>query len=63
MMVNIVKIKDKSRTIPISITVLETPFWITGLLRLNSVTCDSELVDLLTYQNLQLRERNIDLKH
>jgi hypothetical protein len=54
MMVNIVKIKDKSRTIPI---------FITGMLRLNSVTCDSELVDLLTHQYLQLRERNIDLKH
>lgn len=69
MMVNIVKIKDKSRIIIILIiliiliTVLKTLLRITGMLRLNSMTPDSERVNLLTHQYLQLRERNIDPKH
>jgi hypothetical protein len=61
--VNISKMKEKSRTIPFSKTLLETPYSIGEILRLKSVSYDFDLVDLFTHQYLYLRESNIDLKY
>jgi len=57
------KMKGKSRTIGFSKTIVNTALWIAEILRLKSVSCDFEQVDLLMHQYLQLRESNIDFKH
>ncbi|MFT4811340.1 MAG: hypothetical protein ACI9LX_004713 [Paraglaciecola sp.] len=41
--------------------ILNTQVWITEILRLKPLTHYSELIYLLTHQNLQQRESNIDL--
>ena len=57
------KIKGKSRTIGSSKPLINTALWIAEILRLKSVLCDFEQVDLLMHQYLPLRESNIDFKH
>lgn len=55
--------QGKSRTIRSNKSLLKTSLQIAEILWLKSVSCDFELVDLLTQQYLYLRESNIDLKH
>jgi hypothetical protein len=55
--------KEESRIMWFCSTLLKTPLQIAIRFRVKSCVMSFELVDLLTYQNRQLRESNIDLKY